>query len=259
MVATNLYDIDPGVYASHMNMFYRLGRDMDVDLVFCGPFRYAIDNARNLAAKRALEFECDYLFFYDDDMYIMDANIIRIMVEKMIRRSDVHIMQAVAYIRGYPFDTMFFKFTDDEKHELKIFNDWQGKHDADGLVRGDATGCCATLIDCELLKLVPEPWFMTGQKNTEDIYFCMKAREYVQDVGVYLDTTVEVGHLLERAILNTASRRMLTEIHEKYNVDQLWQADKDFVNQAKNTVEPLRPKEIKNPFEEDEKDGNDSH
>lgn len=248
MIATNIYKIDPCVYASHLNLFYRVGRDLNVDIMFSGPYRYAIDNARNFAASQALLGLCDYLFFYDDDMYIFDPNVLKVMLKKMMKRDDVHIMQAVAYIRGYPYDTMFFKLDKDNDKQLEIYNDWKGHEDKDGLVRGDAVGCCATLIDCKLFKMMPQPWFQTGQKNTEDIYFCMKARDYIANVGVFLDTTVEVGHTLDRPILCSANREILKEIHEKYGLNQMFLPEPNFAKNIMLTKEPLAKKEMENPL-----------
>ena len=98
--------------------------------------------------------------------------------------------------------------------------------DKNGLIKVDAVGCAATLINCEIFKLIPEPWFLTGETHTEDIYFCMKARECVKGFEVYVDTTVECGHMLPQPVLDSANRELLMKIHTlEGGLNQLWQPD----------------------------------
>ena len=251
MIATNLYQVDPAVYASHINMAYRVGKDLtDWQVFFSAPWRMPIDRARDLAVKNALQNECDYLFFYDDDMFL-DPKVVAKLLARVEENEDIHIIQAKAYIRGYPYDPMIFKFI--EKDKLTLYVDFENDVDENGLLKVDAVGCCATLIDCELFKKVPEPWFVTGFNHTEDVYFCTKARTYLENVGIYMDNDVEVGHLLDRPILTSASRKVLTEMNEKYDLNQLWIPDVGFAKRAQDHKEPLRPVDWNNPIEQFEK------
>jgi len=247
MIATNLYQVDPVVYASHMNMMYRVGRNLpDVEVLFSAPWRMPIDKARDMAVKYALQNECTHLFFYDDDMRLDP-----LVVEKMFRRfdenPDMHILQARAFIRGFPYEPMIFKYV--EKGVMKIFSDYEGSVRDDGLVKVDAVGCCCTMIDCELFKIVPEPWFVTGNTHTEDVYFCVKASEYVEDVGIYMDDLIEAGHLVDKPILTKASKQILLDIHEKYGLNQIWLPDIKFSKDIKYMADPTAPTEFRNPLE----------
>lgn len=225
LVATNLYQIDPVVYSSHLDMFYKLGkRHEDFEIVFNAPWRIPIDSARNNAVTLAVATNCDYIFFYDDDMWFPDGKTPIDLIQRMIDNPDISMIQALAFIRGYPYKPMLFKFIDtgDNIKKLLIYENYEKDVDENGLVEVDAVGCCATVIDVNVFKAIPKPWFMTGEGHTEDIYFCVKAKSLLKRFGIYCDTTLPIGHLLDRAVLMEGNRPMLREMHEKYSVNQLF-------------------------------------
>jgi len=221
LIATVLYNVHPIVYSSHMNMMYRVGKFLpDYDIIFYTPNRVPIDAARNSAVTYALDEECDYLFFYDDDMYLHPD-----IVSRLLDRMDdnkVHVIMARCYIRGYPYNPMIFKYRTlrkkgkkGEAEEVKAMGQYVNYKRGirkNGLVEVDAVGCASTMIDVKLFKLIPEPWFMTGKTHTEDVYFCVKAKNYVKNLHVFMDNTFESGHLMSRPILNEYSKKILTKI-----------------------------------------------
>lgn len=218
-VATNIFNIDPIPYASHLSLMYRLGKNLtDWDVIFAGPWRIPIDVARNRAVTVALEEKCEYLFFYDDDM-VVHPDVVQLLLDR-VAKQEIHIISALVYIRGYPFKPMIFRF--DEPKYLGLFDYKPEDIEENGLVWAHAVGCASTLIDCELFKMTPEPWFLTGKKHTEDVYFCMKAKDHIGGVKVYMDTHVECGHMLDKPVLTQASREILLEMQNK-GVNQLWQ------------------------------------
>jgi len=246
MIATNLYQVDPQVYASHMNMMYRVGRNLqDVDIYFSAPWRMPIDKARDMAAEYALQNECTHLFFYDDDMFL-DPHIVAKMLQRFKDNEGMHILQARAYIRGYPYDPMIFKYVD--KGTMRLYVDYEKDVQEDGLLKVDAVGCCSTMIDCELFKLVPKPWFVTGKTHTEDVYFCCKAASYCENVGIYMDNLIQSGHLLDKPILTNYSRDILLEMHEKYNLNQIWMPSPEYAKDIKYQQDPTAPVSFLNPI-----------
>ncbi len=247
LIATNCYALDPVCYASHLDVFKKLGEAKDIDIVFFAPWRKPIDQGRNEAAKMAMVYDCDILFFYDDDMFFADAKIPLKLIRCVRDNDKINILQALAYIRGYPYKPMVFYLREIEN--LKCMTAYEipeelfelaEKANDNGLVKVDAVGCCATAMRVELFNTLPEPWFLTGQKNTEDIFFCAKAKHYLQDAGIYCDTSVEVGHLLDRPILTTYSRKFLIELHEKYQADQVWLPDATFTPRQKIVHEQFK-------------------
>ena len=227
LVSCVLHNVHPVAYGSQMSSIYRIGKYLpDWELIFHSPVRRPIDSARNEAAQYALELECDYLFFFDDDM-LPHPDVVRRLLERM--NDDTHIVMARCYIRGWPFHPMIFNYKDLEaitKEKITVLGhyteeEYKPNVREDGLVKVDAVGCASTMIDVELFKLMDKPWFLTGAQHTEDVYFCMKAKDHVEEVGIFMDDNVECGHLMERPILNERSRKILLELDEK-GLDQVF-------------------------------------
>lgn len=205
MVAVNmLTEIDSQVYPSHLQHMFRLGRNTDFELMLFTPRRMAIAAARNMAAKEALKNNCDYLFFYDDDMDLHPDTL------KTLVSRDKDIIMGLCCIRGYPYRKMVFKWVDKEgefssiadlRTKGKLMTFWE---DCDkfaneqGVVENAAAvGCACTLIKTEVFKFLEDPYFYTGTQNTEDTYFCMKAHNAIENLQVCVDTTVPAGHILK--------------------------------------------------------------
>jgi hypothetical protein len=262
LVATNLYALEPVPYASHLDMFCQFGKHSDeMEVTFFGPWRMPIDRARNDAARMAQIYDADFLFFFDDDMYFGDATVPYKLIKKVAENDKINVLQALAFIRGYPFKPMSFKLKQVEEQLRMTVDDTPEELladvDSDGLVKRDAVGCCATVIRRKVFDSLPMPWFLTGSHNTEDIFFCAKLGHYFKDAGIYVDTTMEVGHMLDRPILSSSSRKMLLEMHEHYKVDQVWLPDETFMDRlrvGRNNFEfetRINPLEVDIPLRKD--------
>lgn len=190
LAVNTLTSVGSQAYASHLNLAFRMAKTPDDFLLFNG-WRMSIDRFRNEAAKIALQQECDYLMFLDDDVLVPSDTYSR------LKARDLDIVTPVVYIRGYPFRPMFFKAIQvGEALALDHYNEWKEAEIKDGLLEVAAVGFSCCLIKCELLKKVPPAWFVTGTNHTEDVYFCMKARQCgTPTIGV--DTTLLAGHMLD--------------------------------------------------------------
>ncbi len=178
-ICTNILNsVDAAAYVAHCNFWYQLGKQYPKDSFYSmTPPRMAIDQARNWAARMALEQECDYLMFIDDDMLIHPNTLSSLI------KADLDIVMAHTYIRGFPFNVMSFK--SDGKGGLRYFNDFIEHIDENGIYLCDAVGFAVCLIKVKLLKEMEMPFFVTGTGHTEDIYFCCKARAEVSpDVNI---------------------------------------------------------------------------
>lgn len=191
-----LQAVDSQVYSNHCQLWYRLGKDMpEHDFIFFTPHRMSIDAMRNQAAKMALQTECDYLLFIDDDCMI-PSNV----VQQLISR-DQDIVAGLTYIRGNPFNVMHFRFTED-RTSLVFDNAWREHVLENGLIPCDALGFSCCLIRVELLRHLRPPFFVTGSGNTEDVYFCLKARRELDEVSMAVDSHVKVSHLCMPVAVN---------------------------------------------------------
>jgi len=210
LLSTLIYSaVDPAPYASHLNAFYRFGRDLpEWEFVFHSPWRLPIDAARNQAVQAALEYECEWLFFFDSDMILSPA-VIRTLLER-----EKPMVMANCLIRGYPYEPMIFRYADESKKALLKYvpTDEDRKQE---VIQADAVGTACTVIHCELFKHMEEPWFLTGKYHTEDVYFCVKAAAEVQGFSCWVDLTVEAGHLLNPFVLTSSNAPHLREFWEK--------------------------------------------
>jgi hypothetical protein len=109
--------------------------------------------------------------------------------------------------------------------------------------------------------MIPKPWFVTGEGHTEDIYFCVKAINYVENVGIYCDSTIKIGHLLDKLVLVEENREILKKIHDEHGLNQLFLPDPTFLPMMANSKSAtyefhrrLNPLEIDLPKKE-KKDG----
>lgn len=207
LVAVNtLTVLDQAVYANHCQLWFRLGRNHpEITFAFYTPRRASIDRMRNEAGKFAIIHEFDYLWFIDDDVMVpFDA------LSKLLA-CDADIAAGWTIIRGYPFDNMFFKYTDDQKQAMKRWNDWTEKDLVDGILPCDAVGFSCCLIKVDLLRKVPPPFFVTGPFNTEDIYFCIKARIQDENIKIVVDPALETQHLFGSEFIAPSNKEAYTK------------------------------------------------
>lgn len=209
MVGINVLDsVKADSYVSHMNFIYRCAKHFPTTQFFLhAPQRMSIDNMRNHTAKLALRYECDYLCFIDDDVMV-EPLMLRGLIE-----ADKDIVMEETYIRGYPYDAMFFKM---KEGRLVNYNDFRPHVTSDGLVSVDAVGFSAVLIKCSLLKKLSIPYFVTGSNFTEDVYFCLKAVEELgrENVTIFVDTKYPTKHRLNAEYVTSINRELLKKFQE---------------------------------------------
>lgn len=236
--SVSLQDIDSYAAAGFNQMWYRNGRyaqEHDITFVFYAPRRMDIHKARNNAADMAVKGGCTMVFYYDDDMVVNPNTFIRLY--NKLKDSDMDAIQASCVVRGAPFDMMFFKrVTMEEKQEelnriygdkaqkldkdgryLAMYNDYAEHIGKDGLVEVEAMGNAVTLYKTSLFKKISKPWFKTTESQTEDVFFCCKARTELDDnVKFCVDTTLDTGHLLTKPVVKPSNVKEFREIHKLY-------------------------------------------
>jgi glycosyltransferase involved in cell wall biosynthesis len=228
LAVNTLTSVASQAYASHINLAFRMGKDCPEDefLLFNG-YRTSIDRFRNMAAKLALQNECDYLLFLDDDILVEPDTYRR------LKSWDVDVVTPVVYIRSYPFKPMFFKsiIGEDQKVAgLTTYDDFEevSKIFPAGLLPVAAIGFSCCLIKCELLKRVPPAWFVTGTGHTEDVYFCIKARQHLENaLGIYVDTTLHAGHMLDPEFVSQDTVEALRHFYEELSPELKNERDGD--------------------------------
>jgi hypothetical protein len=200
LVCVNILDnVNAQVYGSHCQEWFRLGRSTSDDFILFHPNRLSIDNARNQAADLALRMECDYLFFLDDDM-ILSAN-----TYKSLKACGADIVQALTFVRSYPFRAMMFK-KGPEPGLLDFYDDYEKDIKSDGTVDCEAVGFSCALLDVSKLRMVNKPYFITSVDTTEDVFYCLKLRNKLgNDAKILVDTKCPTGHMLHPEFLTKSN------------------------------------------------------
>jgi len=215
-----LTEINSLVYGSHLAFASKLRMENpDCDFIFVGPRRVGIDKGRNLAVEIAIQNNIDYVFFYDDDTDLAPG----VLKQLLSRQKDA--IGAAYFVRGYPFNLMAFEevpFTKDEAAVVgngvkwSLMQDFEDKICPDGLLgplKAIGNGC--SLIKTEVFRMVPKPWFKTGEHFTEDVYFYGKAHDHIANFEVWMDMNCDCGHMLDPIPVNLKNYKLLRKLYEE--------------------------------------------
>lgn len=155
--------------------------------------------AREQLAEKAIGAGADYLFMIDDDM-LAPANLF-----ELLWRHNVDIVSPLAFTRNPPHLAVLYDLSegwDPIMHRAFVDTRWIKSWPRNKLVECDATGFGAVLIKTSVLKKMPQPWFMCSSATGEDVWFCHRAKKEAK-AHVFMDTSVEIGHLGAPIIINT--------------------------------------------------------
>ncbi len=211
VVATNsLVSADYEAYTNHIQTWFKFGRSYpDLEFIMCNPARMSIDRMRNMAADVALESESDYLLFMDDDVLVQPDGLRKLL------DCDADIAAAKVVIRGYPFDWMIFKNRGGTVQNPHLFS--CPDLPDEGIDPCDAVGFSFCLIKTSVLKSVQKPYFVTGVNNTEDIYFCVKARQINPKLKIVCECSQLCGHILWPQVMDARNREAYKKFVEDTN------------------------------------------
>lgn len=210
-----LTSVDSQVYGNHFAWAYHLGRlkaERDIDIILYTPWRSSIDRMRNEAAKLALETNCDYLMFVDDDM-ILQTNTLESLID-----ADKDIVMAHTHIRGYPYHPMSFKNISEIPNDVQLtyFDDIMEHVNEKGLAECAAVGFATVLIKTDILRRLEPPYFVTTPASTEDVYFCVRCQIELGNVSISVDTKCPTGHMLDKEMICPETRNALRKYYESF-------------------------------------------
>lgn len=137
---------------------------------------------REKIALKALEEKCTHLLFIDSDMTFPPDSLNKLIAHKK------DIIAGIFFQKYPPYNPAF---TIDDKKVIP-----------QELTEVDWVGSAFTLINMEVFKKVPRPWFEAdfNPKHIvgEDINFCLKAKKF--GYKIFVDPKVDIGHLLTVSI-----------------------------------------------------------
>lgn len=219
-----LTEVKSIAYTNHMQMWFNLGKWVKPEdkIVFHCPRRMSIDRMRNESAKMALQYECDYLFFYDDDV-VLPIDALQSLLETHKKYPAALVIGGLTYVRGIPYNPMIFRYVkqgENNVYSMICYTDFKDNVDEHGVVVCDALGFSCCLIDTTALKMLNPPYFVTGPENTEDVYFCHKLNTEAYNDSefdelqqrIIMDTKVKTGHILDHYAITDENREHFIEL-----------------------------------------------
>lgn len=171
----------------------------------------AIDVARNIIVRRALDAGCDFLLMHDSDATWHPDAIARLV------ELNLPIVSAVVYQRRFPTvpfiglyadtkengDVMYsFRHAAERVIEVALSNNYEpGEEteptlfDKDVIEEVDAVGSHFVCIRRDVLESIEPPHYLTTHPPLagEDFYFCRKAKE--AGFPIYVNYAVHTGHI----------------------------------------------------------------
>lgn len=188
ILVNTLTSVLPQAYGSHIEMMvYTKMQRPDDKLFLFTPQRLSIDNARNTAAKMALNMGYDNLLFLDDDVMVPKDALIKLI------EADKDVIAGLTYIRSAPFNPMVF--TEIESSNGRAALTFTEPTEEIQEVYAVGFSCC--LIKVDILQAMNPPYFITSPNQTEDVAFCCKMKETLEPKPqVFVHSGVPTGHLM---------------------------------------------------------------
>lgn len=154
--------------------------------------------ARDALVTEALKFNADYIFFIDTDHIFelpLDPNIaLSMLYQTMNKNIDTKEGKIVSGLYRAKQKTGFnyaawMKASGNTKGYTPI-QSWNGNW-----LEVDVTGLGCTLIDMQVFKTLPRPWFYWEESDgiSEDFYFFELAKKYGYNLHIFTD--VKLSHL----------------------------------------------------------------
>lgn len=154
-----------------------------------------VGTARQRTIEAAMTWGADYVLFYDADMLFGTDIFLRLLM------SNKPLVGALAFTGREPITPVIYRFKDwslidhaEGKPKLSFTSDVVHDYEPNALQQVDAVGFGVVLIDTDVFRVIPAPWFgnETSRGVGEDIYLCALARLY--GIPVYVNTAAKTIH-----------------------------------------------------------------
>jgi hypothetical protein len=213
-----LTSVDTFVYSSHCEFWYEMGRNQTERFIFLTPRRTSIDRMRNMCAQVAMEAECKYLMFIDDDVQV-PRNAYE-QLKKTMEEEKASVVAGVTHVRGYPYNPMIFSWDKKYAEDGWQMADYMDHVNERGNVKCDAVGFSCVLINLEQLKHLSPPYFLTNTNHTEDVYYCKKVSSVFPENAIFANTEVQTKHLLGPEFIAKENIDFWKKAYEEENEDE---------------------------------------
>lgn len=172
------------VYADFMLNVLKIKRPSEHHITWAMSSHALIYDSRNKAAAIAIKENFDYVLFIDSDMLPPED-----VFNRMIAH-DKDIVSGLYFKRCDPYLPVVYKTlkVNGNTVDYEVMQEWE-----DGLVKVDGVGMGCCLIKTDVFKAIGHSFFTPTLILSEDLAFCLRARE--KGFDIYLDTTMIVPHI----------------------------------------------------------------
>lgn len=206
----------PEAFEGFLDLAYKAGRHCTAyDFAVTVPKRMLLHQAMNAAAEAVADDPkfAGFITFDDDCLPPPEA------IQKLIAHHEAGkpMVSGLGYMRGFPYTPTLARYFDEGATLIEdpITGDiqlsgftWLEQEAVSGeVVSVDFCGMPITLVGRDVLLKLERPFFqnwLEGGSTTHDVYFCRKVRD--AGVSIYVDTTIDCGHLVAQPIVNKTTR-----------------------------------------------------
>lgn len=154
----------------------------NLDLIFDNTVGTGLCMNRIKCVRKAIEHECDYILFIDDDMSVpMQTLMLLLARQKPVIAANCARKELPPRPTAKGFDGNY------------VYT----KESSEGVERVFSVGTGIMLIHTDVFKEIEEPWFCEDPVAGvgEDIWFCKKVREAGIEIYIDHDLSKDVGHI----------------------------------------------------------------
>lgn len=189
--------VQPESQEGYMRMLFRLGRDTYHEVMLSIVTKSEQFRARNQLVNAALKSDADYLLMLDDDMLVPPDILQRLLAH------DKDVTGALYYQRGGSYHPVIMKRHEREGGDFScsFLPSTDPVIMQPGLHQVDIIGGGCMLFKMHVFDKMLEPYFWWEANAGTDISICNRLRE--AGFEIYVDTTLELGHIGERQIINS--------------------------------------------------------
>lgn len=208
-----------------MRLVFRLGRDTDYDIVPAIVTKSEQFRARNRIVTTAREANADYLLMLDDDMLVPPD-----LVQRLIAH-DKDVVGALYYQRGGDFHPVVMKMHEDEigSFSCRFLDRSDPVIMHPGLYPVDIIGGGCMLFKMHVFDKLIEPYFTWEHNIGTDLQICRRMLE--AGFQPYIDTTIELGHIGERCVVNSRTIPVGYKVFQDAN-NELFEDLKRYLNMS---------------------------
>lgn len=147
--------------------------------------------SREYLVSAALQYDADYLMFVDSDQ-IIQSDAIQKMADHL--NNGENIVTTLIFRKDPPFQPCIFSSQKElPNHQISLQYYDVANQDLTKPFYVESCGFGCIMMNLDIFKNIPQPWFLPRPYTGEDISFMWEARQ--KGYKILCDPTIEIGHV----------------------------------------------------------------